>query len=401
MSSITMNQLLSLDQYLERMNTITTMQEAVEASSAFLGMPFIMNDASFHVLGIYPDAPVQEEEWDYMQLHREAREEDIDIAKYHSTLFVPTKEYPSQYFPVVDGFAKARFNVMLDEIVVGYAFSISPAREYSSEQKLKMAVIRGVLTNRWTYLECIQQGSYDDDSVSLKHLIEKPPAEALSIIRQNNPDSQLLRGDPFVLLYLPITWGDYTMTAYWRHMFLRHFPGTLFYPETEAFVMLINLSNLDFSEFVTRITSLLKRFHLRAFCSDEFHDIEKLKSELRAISFLAYQNIEFNSHLIMKRTHRYDILAGQIKANQALSDHPAVVKLLQHDTAHHTSYCKILYSYLLNFHNLTRSSEELFLHRTTLNYHLQRISELIQVDLENEKECFTLLVTLIKYGPYL
>lgn len=60
-----------------------------------------------------------------------------------------------------------------------------------------------------------------------------------------------------------------------------------------------------------------------------------------------------------------------------------VEQLIWYDKKHHTNYCETLYYYLINERNAVKTASQLFLHRNTMKYRLEKIEQLICVDLEH------------------
>jgi len=67
--------------------------------------------------------------------------------------------------------------------------------------------------------------------------------------------------------------------------------------------------------------------------------------------------------------------------------------LMRYDSLHGTDYYKTLKLYLINERNITRVSEQLSIHRTTLLYRLGKIEELLSYDLDDEASRLYLLVS--------
>lgn len=63
--------------------------------------------------------------------------------------------------------------------------------------------------------------------------------------------------------------------------------------------------------------------------------------------------------------------------------HPAIERLVEYDNKNGTELARTLYEYLLNERNSIKTANSLYLHRNSLRYRLERISELIDADLEN------------------
>ena len=78
------------------------------------------------------------------------------------------------------------------------------------------------------------------------------------------------------------------------------------------------------------------------------------------------------------------------------------VELLnEYDNTHHTQYCLTLFTYLVNERNAVKTAQTLYLHRNTLKYRIEKIEELMPLDLDSPGIRFrtlSSLYTIIKPG---
>lgn len=74
---------------------------------------------------------------------------------------------------------------------------------------------------------------------------------------------------------------------------------------------------------------------------------------------------------------------------------PELLILLNSDKEKGTEYYKTLRTYLRNERSIPRTSEELIIHRTTLQYRLEKITELTKLNLDKEKQRLYLLMSFI------
>lgn len=70
-------------------------------------------------------------------------------------------------------------------------------------------------------------------------------------------------------------------------------------------------------------------------------------------------------------------------ANLRAFIHPMLRRLQEYDQAHSTALLHTLCVYLLQEQNLHATARQLFIHRNTLVYRLQRIRTLLQLDLDD------------------
>lgn len=66
--------------------------------------------------------------------------------------------------------------------------------------------------------------------------------------------------------------------------------------------------------------------------------------------------------------------------------HENIIKLLKYDLDNKDSLCKTLYYYLANFKSLKETSKDVFLHKNTITYRLDKIKEIIDDDLSSSKK---------------
>jgi len=74
--------------------------------------------------------------------------------------------------------------------------------------------------------------------------------------------------------------------------------------------------------------------------------------------------------------------------------HPAIWRLRDYDRSHEGSLLGTLEAVLAGSEQLSEVAEQLFVHRSTLFYRINRIRELGQVDLSNGEERMNLLLSL-------
>ena len=63
--------------------------------------------------------------------------------------------------------------------------------------------------------------------------------------------------------------------------------------------------------------------------------------------------------------------------------HPAVLKLMEYDLIHETSYAKTLYTYIKEKYNAAATAKALYIHRSSLISRMDRIRELVDLDLDD------------------
>ena len=74
--------------------------------------------------------------------------------------------------------------------------------------------------------------------------------------------------------------------------------------------------------------------------------------------------------------------------------HPAVIHLTRYDHEHNTNLRTVLYYYLLNDRNLIKTAADAYMHRNTVINKVNKILELVDIDLEDGRLCQRLMVSI-------
>lgn len=79
--------------------------------------------------------------------------------------------------------------------------------------------------------------------------------------------------------------------------------------------------------------------------------------------------------------------------------HPGVLTLTRYDRAYDSNLRDTLYTYLMNNHNISETSRQLFMHRNTTIYKINKIGELTGCDLNDPHLCHQLVLScmIIRY----
>lgn len=123
-------------------------------------------------------------------------------------------------------------------------------------------------------------------------------------------------------------------------------------------------------------------------------DINKCyKQSLKSIELGRYLDDKkyiffYNSYILQ---HIFSLCARE----GSLKDfcHPSIFKLIDYDNMYKTDYLKNLYLYIRNFRNQSKLAELMHVHRNTLRYRISKIEEIMNVDLNNADEFFSIYLS--------
>ncbi len=175
-------------------------------------------------------------------------------------------------------------------------------------------------------------------------------------------------------------------------------PGSqIIYSEPYMVVLFSPKDAKDAARIRTALRELFAERHLVAGISLPFESVMDLKKHY----LQAVRSIELGRMLKTQDAlfayddfFIYDILS--LVENKAdlmdYYDHN-LFALLQYDKANGTDYYETLYAYLRHGLNKMSTAKDLFIHRNTIDYRVQKISEITNLDLTNGENCFKLFMS--------
>lgn len=126
----------------------------------------------------------------------------------------------------------------------------------------------------------------------------------------------------------------------------------------------------------------LSDFYHQAAASIEKLDFTKIQGESNHIHFYKDKAVSYICHTLEQEKKRWAFY------------HPGVQILMKYDEENDTELCSTLQNYLMNGQNAMQTAKQMFIHRNTLLYRLERIIMLTGIDLSNPNECIRLIMSL-------
>ncbi|WP_019912690.1 PucR family transcriptional regulator [Paenibacillus sp. HW567] len=160
----------------------------------------------------------------------------------------------------------------------------------------------------------------------------------------------------------------------------------IFYNEHIVIVRDRELRGAARMEFSSDMHEFLTSNQIRLGISSEFTDIADCrKYYLQAVKALEIGLITMPADpvVLYPDVQMYDMLSFYTQSDYRDVCHPALLTLREYDMKHHTDLYHTLFIYLKNNRQLQKTAARMFIHRNTLRYRLQQISELTHADLDN------------------
>ncbi|MCR3760051.1 PucR family transcriptional regulator [Clostridium felsineum] len=141
----------------------------------------------------------------------------------------------------------------------------------------------------------------------------------------------------------------------------------------------------------------LNNFEMFCGVSRPFYNLLKInkyyKQSLKAIELGRYRDIDKCIFIYDSYILQHILLLSS--SEESLKDfcHPAIFKLITYDSVYKTDYLKNLYLYVMNFKNQSKLAGLMHIHRNTLHYRISKIEEIMNVDLNNVDEFFSIYLS--------
>jgi hypothetical protein len=157
--------------------------------------------------------------------------------------------------------------------------------------------------------------------------------------------------------------------------------------------------SLDDPAFLQELDDLLSRIGIKCGISLKFYNFMSIKYPYIQSKIAIMEGVKKDPHKLRYyfRDYYIDHIMNSLDNSTSLKSlcHPQVLKLKEYDKINNTEYVRCLFTYLQNGLNISQTARKLFIHRNTLIYRLNRITEIMEMDLRREEELFHLLFSCL------
>lgn len=197
-----------------------------------------------------------------------------------------------------------------------------------------------------------------------------------------------------------LDWANMTVRFICKHMesMLEKGASCAFQYENNIAIF-VNLTRMgkEVEEILERIVSFLKDTFLKAGVSNEFVGFEELDAYYRQAATALEVGCRRKPY---RWIYRFDEMALDYVLEQASRELPVrlvcserILRLQNYDRKHHTDYYHTLKTYVENQMNAVQTAKKLFIHRSTFLYRMEKIEELVQLDLNDYDTLLYVMMT--------
>lgn len=160
--------------------------------------------------------------------------------------------------------------------------------------------------------------------------------------------------------------------------------------ENSIIVITKDSANEKSEAYKNRLADLLKKLGLCCGYSQTFDSFSDLKYYYIQSKAALYEGAKSNpeANIWSFSDYYFTHIINLVDSSTSLKAmcHPQVLRLNEHDKKHDTDFVKCLRTYLFNGCNLALTGKNLFMHRNTLAYRLEKIAEIMEIDVQQLQE---------------
>lgn len=291
--------------------------------------------------------------------------------------------------------------VMIDGNMVGYVILLETIGKFTESSYKTIKILSNVISEELKKDQVYRNlGGLRYENL-LIDILEKSITDEFALNeRMNSIDCSF--GNNLCLLVLDISkYGpDKTKPNFLKQSLEQLFPNhkSLFYKEY-VLIILDPAYKERIDEIIDKnIVSFLERNNIILIVSNNFSNILDLsKHYQQAIdSMEIIHTLGMEGNVFYYEDLKFYHLIEDVKYDIDLINYcsQSVLKLLEYDRKNNTEYFLTLKTYIEEDKNAIETANQLFIHRNTINYRLNKIKEITNIDLNNGDELFRITMSI-------
>ncbi len=374
------------------------LKEIVDVASTMIGNPLIVIDLSFKVLVSCPIETISDTLWyDNVQKGYCSYEFIAELKKLKVIKEGRNKDKPFEVTCPESPTKKVVSRIRVENRVVGNILLLECQNTIEEDDYIYLELISNIISK-----ELKKKHFYKNTRNTLREeiiydLLENNLVDD-RIIRERLEHSALVFNNYICIHAIDISKYKMKHSIYERFLetqILKFFPhGYLIY--YKGYIVIINTSKDNNLEESTskEVRTFLTENNLKMGLSNQFTSIKKCNIFYnQAVEALKVGSIIDNKQSIYKfeDIQPYVFLYRLKDSIKAEDINDSALNLLKkYDEENQSELYKTLYLYLKNNHNITKSSEEIHVHRNTLRYRLEKITEILGYNIDEDDNSFKL-----------
>ncbi|MBU5269408.1 MAG: helix-turn-helix domain-containing protein [Clostridium cochlearium] len=378
-----------------------SLNKIIEISSKLLDNPLILIDNSFKIIAYSNSYDITDIYWKENIKNGYCSYDFIVAVNKIINLKKASKNHDT--FEVICGenpVIKLVCKVTIDEKVTGYLLALSSNKPFSDNDNDTLKLISKIIgmeikkNNLYNNIDNIAYENLLLDLLEDKILNSKILSDRLKNIKHN-------LGKYFYVFSFDIS--NYNLNGkknnYLSKNITNLFQGknSIYYKNNIIMLYDFNDINLDINKAKYTWEKFLIKNNIKLAISKSFINLLEFKKYyIQSLKALELGKIlKPNYHIVFYEELQFYDLISFINKEINLKEycHKSLKSLNQYDEINNTNYYHTLFLYLKNNQNSTLTAKDLFIHRNTMLYRINKIKELTNIDFSNTEETFQVLLS--------
>lgn len=381
-----------------------SLKELIDIGTKILGNPIIVTNSAYKILAM-SDIDVDDPFWQFVKTHGYCSQKSINKYKHEGI----AKKVCESEAPIL--LTKGMENekqiiskrLSVENKIIGYIGVHGINKKFTTSDLDTINILSDIISIEMKndlYEEGLTHTAHEDILIDL--LNNEIPTTSILKNRLKGANWSLKKY--FCLIKIPLSESDHSIWLF-DYFYTKLINRAILSKVAKYHNSLVILMNYDtqteYDKELNNIIDILKNNSIKGGISSVFTKLD-----------LAYLNIYYyhasKAYEIGKITnksstsiYRYEDIALfhlfskiQNKDDLKMFCHPAYSELLKYDKLNGTEYCNSLYEYILCANNVSAAAKKLFIHRNTMSYRVNKISEITGLDLTNGRDIYKLYMAI-------
>lgn len=381
-------------------------QRLFDSARKFLQNPIYLHDKSYHILAYSEDTgnPSMKKSYDFIRSGKISSKAILNLSR--NPEFIRTFDADQSAYCKKSSIWPDEYNYIYHNIKINGIFA---GRIFVDERCRPFKALDYAILDRLSELVEKTLSNRPFSSGCSKNKLEK--------LAENLMDGQAPNSDTAALILEDSEWNQYhdffCFSIHLQEKKLKYspadslclsiqaaFPNCCLFPYKQEIIGIVPITEKDIQRgsFTRCLTPILLNYHLQAGISSVFHDFMDLPLYCQQASALpelvpASQDTSpvlfFDDHIMA-----YILKQLMNRADPSSLFPDGLRKLIQHDHDNLTNYVQTLRTYLECCCSPTQATKQLFIHRSTFLYRLEKISEIANIDFNDSEQRLLYMISL-------
>lgn len=376
------------------------LQKIINSAYKVINLPILVVDTSYNVLAVADSGSVKDKIWNSLIAKGHASPELVWL--FHDNKYI--ESVGNSFKPVYLNWGSLEIPqisgaIRVDGIIRAFIGVVCPTSEFSDEVIEAVAIISNALALDMKNHKSENTQNNPSLEIFTRDLLKNKLQNEEQLETWKSNFSHVFKGKYILSAILAPSEGEYGLLQYFSSNMTSKYHSVLStILKDTLFLLFYNINDgVKLEEIKEEIIKNSSSFDTHCSVTNVFSRI----LDVPHYRFQLEKSLEIGRLLHSEKTvYYYEDYISPIIFSYALSHmkpisyiHPMIKQLEEFDLKNKTDYVNTLEKYIVYICNSRRVSEKLHIHRNTLLYRLNRISEITKCDLEDEKLCTQLMLS--------